>query len=135
MLLQKIIYGRLMSLNIDIKIDQDLLTITSFGIDNDFEKSQEYALAILQVVYDTQCPQILCDEREVEYRLNENEAYELFDFIANNSPEIDKIAIVHKPQYQKFTTIWKTKINTQEYGHRLNFFIDIDQAKKWLEEK
>lgn len=117
-------------IEVDIKIDQDLLIITAYGRETKLEDSEKYITTIVQAAIDTQCEKILIDERKLEYELDVEEVLHLAEFIKTETPNAGTIAIVNQPKYESDLKELETIL--QSAGENLRFFIDFDEAYDWV---
>ena len=121
-----------MAIDVDIKIHQDLLIIIASGVENNIKDSENYISTMLQAAVDTQCEKILCDERNLQYDLDIEEAMGLADYINSYAPNVGKTAIVCNAIYKDDVNQWVKEL--QKEGHDLFFFTDYDEAYKWVNE-
>jgi hypothetical protein len=120
-----------MSIDVDVKIIQDLLIIISAGCEKSLEDSINYISAILQVAVDTRCEKILLDERDMQYDLSKEEGVSLTEYIVDHTSDIGRTAIVCKPEDYENLHRWAGEL--QKQGHDLRYFTDYDLAYQWLD--
>ena len=121
-----------MAIHHDLTVKGDTLEARAWGFDESLEDVQSYGLAIIQACREQGVTRVLCDERELEYRLNTFEHYEAAEFIAQQVPAVAKAAIVCNPQSLPAADLYEDVAVNR--GLMLRIFTDIDQAWAWLED-
>lgn len=121
-----------MSIDYKIKYHNGILKITTKGTDENLEEVFEYANAIIESAFKHQSRLILCDERELEYKLTTLDTYKLAEYASSYSNHIVKIVIVCNPQCLPEGKFYETV--TTNRGLKVRVTTDIDEAEKWLNE-
>ncbi|RMG60560.1 MAG: hypothetical protein D6722_20775 [Bacteroidetes bacterium] len=110
---------------------KDLLRVKACGADDSLEDTLSYGRAIIQEAIKHNCQRVLCDERELVYRLGVVDTYKLGVTLAEVAPSIARVAIVCAPQDPQagfFETVVRNR------GLELRMFEQMEEAKAWLTE-
>lgn len=118
------------SINVEIKINQDLLIIKASGVESNLKDSEKYISTIIQTAIDTKCKNILCDERDLEYDFEYEYALEIVELIKQYAPTVGKTAVVCNLKYEDEIKKFKEKIQISRDD--LHFFTDYDEAYAWV---
>lgn len=119
-----------MSISYEMNLETEFLRVTAKGCDENLQEVMAYGAAILNKCYETKCTKVLCDERELQYRLNTGENFDLAAHLADAVPMVGKVAIVHAPQFAKAMKFFETVgVNR---GLQIKAFVDISKAENWL---
>ena len=119
-----------MTIAYSFQIQGKLLEVTASGADDSFDEVQAYGLAIMEKAIAHQCTQVLCDERQLEYRLNTVDTYELAAFIAEAAPKVGRIALVCRKENSQDARFWEDVVVNRGLSARI--FEDIELARQWL---
>jgi len=120
-----------MAIHYDLTAQGDTLWARAWGFDESLEDVQSYGLAIIEACREHGVTRVMCDERELEYRLNTFEHYEAAEFIAQQVPALAKAAIVCNPHYLPAADLYEDVAVNR--GLMLRVFTDIERARAWLE--
>ncbi len=121
-----------MAINFSWEIIDDILVITTSGVDESLEDVQNYAASVIEVGLKSGCRKALLDERQLEYRLGTIDTFQLAEYTAASAPNIGKIAIVPQAKNISDAQFYENVVSTR--GVRLRVFRNLESAKKWLEE-
>lgn len=119
-----------MSIRYVLKPEGDLLTVTTSGADESLEEVQQYGMAILRACQEGNYLRVLCDETELEYRLNTMDTFESAAFLASQAPKLAKAAIVYNSKYVEDARFWETVAVNR--GLTVRVFKDVESARSWL---
>ena len=119
-----------MAIHYDLTAQGDTLQVRAWGFDESLEDVQSYGLAIIEACREHGVTRVMCDERELEYRLNTFEHYEAAEFIAQQVPALAKAAIVCNPHYLPAADLYEDVAVNR--GLMLRVFTDIERARAWL---
>jgi len=119
-----------MAIDFQIRIEDDLVFAAASGYDENLEEALDYNRAVLQACIEHDCSRILTDERELEYRLDTVDTFELATQAARAVPSLTKIAIATGPSNQADADFYETVAVNR--GLSVKFFPDLDSARAWL---
>lgn len=117
---------------IDYKFEQrdDLLYVTTHGVDDSVDEVLAYGLAVVTFCIEHDIQQVLCDERQLEYRLGVDGTYDLAMAASEAAPRLGSVAIVHHPSSGFEANMYEMLVNSR--GLNIRFFPDIPSAERWL---
>jgi hypothetical protein len=107
-----------------------LLRVRASGFDENLEEVMSYAQAVIDAAIANESKFILCDERELEYRLSTFDIYELAINAAAYSKYVVKIAIVVSENASQDARFYETV--TVNRGLMVRIMTTIEEAEKWL---
>lgn len=120
-----------MAIHYDLTVQGDTLHVRVWGFDESLEDVQSYGLAIIEACRGQGVTRVLCDERQLEYRLNNFEHYEAAEFIATQAPAVARAAIVCNPRCLPAVGLYEDVAVNR--GLMLRMFTDIDEAWAWID--
>lgn len=120
-----------MTIQYTFQTEGDLLRVETVGIDESLQEVEEYGLAIIQAALASGCQRILCDERQLVYRLGTYNTYEAASFIAENAPRVVRVALVCHPACIEEAHFWETVATNR--GLLARMFQDLEPARHWLD--
>jgi hypothetical protein len=120
-----------MAIQFKTKTEGTLLLIETWGDDESLEEVQQYGLAIIQACLETRVTRVLCDERQLEYRLATVDTFKSAEFLATNAPRLVKMAVVCAEKYFADLKFWETVANNR--GLEVRAFQDLEAARHWVE--
>jgi len=115
----------------DFSVDGPLLAVRASGFDESLEEVQDYGMAVIGVAVQSRAELILCDERELEYRLGTTETYRAGEYVARMAPRVVRVALVCSQAAYGDGRFWGDV--TGNRGMQTRVFTDIDEARAWLE--
>jgi len=107
-----------------------MLTVVASGFDESVAQVEQYGAAIIQECVAGGYTYVLCDERELEYRLGLADTFEAATYIATVAPKVARIAIVCQPGVIADAQFWENVVVNRGLSARA--FVDIEAARKWL---
>lgn len=119
-----------MAIKTEINFDGEVLRVKASGSDESLEDPKNYSMEVIAAAMRYDAEKILCDERQLEYRLNIADTLELSDIQANALPVPAKIAIVYNPEYSKTVEFWETAATNR--GFPVQTFTSLEEAENWL---
>lgn len=119
-----------MTIKYRFEVDNDILRVTACGCDDNMEQVMEYGKAVVDKAQAMQCTRILCDEREMEYRLNTIDTYEYAKFITEYCPHVGKAAVVCRPKYMQIGEFWENVAVNR--GLQVMVFDNMKEAEAWI---
>lgn len=121
-----------MAIDYKIRYQDGKLKVTTKGTDENLEEVLQYTNAIIEAAFKHQSRLILCDERELVYKLTTLDTYKLAEFVSSYSSHIAKIVIVCNPRCLPEGKFYETV--TTNRGLKVRVTTDIEEAEKWLNE-
>jgi hypothetical protein len=100
------------------------------GCDDSLDDVREYGKGVVEACRAAGCVRVLCDERELEYKLGAVDTFESAAFIAEYAPHVARIAIVCGPQQLADASFWETVAVNR--GLSVRAFRDVPAAEEWL---
>jgi hypothetical protein len=119
-----------MAIKFATTVQGDTLFVKASGFDENPEEVQQYGLALIAECQLHGVTRVLCDERELEYRLNTFDTYEAAVVVADRAPRVARAAIVCQPRLFKEALGWETYAVNR--GLTVRVFDDLDEARSWL---
>ena len=120
-----------MGITYEISSTDNLMVVVAAGSDENLEEVQQYGLAIIENAKRLGCVKILCNELNLEYRLNTIDTFQSATFIAEHAPRVARVAIACNPEFIKDARFWETVAVNR--GVMVRVFPDLAEATKWLE--
>lgn len=120
-----------MAIEFTSEIIDDLLVITTSGVDETLQDVQNYAGAIIETGLKSGCEKLLLDEKNLIYKLGTTDTFQLADFAATHAPRIGRIAIVCNADNFDDARFYENVVNNR--GLIVKFFLDIEAAREWLD--
>jgi hypothetical protein len=108
----------------------DTLLVRAHGFDESLEQVQQYGMDIIAAAVEQNVTQVLCDERELEYRLGTFDTYTAAAHIAGHAPAVCKVAIVCRPADIADAKFWETVAVNR--GLTVRIFKELAEAQTWL---
>src|SRR6056297_423335 len=105
------------------ELKNDILYVTSKGVDESFEDVRNYATSLILTAQRANCKKLLIDERNLEYRLNTMDTFKLAEFAVDNIPRIAQVAIVPNSDCIEDAQFYENVVSTR--GLRLRMFRDL----------
>lgn len=119
-----------MSIQYTITIEDNTLFVTASGFDETLAEVEQYGLAIINAAIAGGVTRILCNEIDLEYRLDTLDTYRAAEFIAEHAPRVAKVALVCAPQYMADARFWEDVAVNR--GLLVCAFKDLPSATQWL---
>ena len=119
-----------MSINFNIKDEDNLFRVVSAGSCEDLSQLKEYVITIHNAVMASTKTKILVDEAQLEYKLSTVDSFYSGRFVSSLNPKPIKIAVVCKSEGWDDAKFWETVAVNR--GVMVQVFKDIDSAENWL---
>lgn len=119
-----------MGIHYSAKVDGDVLVVTATGFDESADEVRQYGLWVIGEGKRTGVARILCDERELEYRLSTLDTYATAAFIAAEAPRLARVAIVCSPRSMDDARFFENVAVNR--GLTVRAFEDIAEARAWV---
>jgi hypothetical protein len=119
-----------MAIHFTTTVQDEILFVTASGFDENLAQVQEYGMAIITACLETGVTHILCNEIDLEYRLDIFDTFQAAEFIAANAPHVGRIALVCNPKYLADARFWEDVAVNR--GLTARMFKDMDTAILWL---
>lgn len=105
-----------------------ILRVTAKRFDDDLDDALNYVNSIVNSAFQFQYPLILCDERELEYRISTLDTYQLAEFASSFGKHLAKIVIVCNAKFETDAKFFETV--TSNRGLQVNVTRNINEAKE-----
>lgn len=112
------------------KFKKDILVVKTKGYDESLAEVRNYNEVVKAEAERQKCNKVLCDERELEYRLSIPETYELANYLSEAIKNFKRIAIVTNKGNQETAEFWETVAINR--GVIAKVFYNFIEAKRWL---
>lgn len=122
--------SRPMPISFDHKLEGELLKITTQGSDDSLEDVYRYGMAILGLAIEHQCKLVLCDERNLAYKLSTMDTYELAEIASREAKFVQKIAVICNEKYLQNARFYETV--AQNRGLTIRVTSEEEDALNWL---
>lgn len=122
-----------MAIHYKMELEGDLLNVETSGFDESLEEVQQYGMDIIDACRRGNHTHVLCDERNLEYRLSTFDTYQSAEFMAAQIPRLAKAAVVCNEKFINDAKFWETVAVNR--GLVVRVFKDIDSARLWLSEE
>jgi hypothetical protein len=109
----------------------DILFVEVWGFDESLEEAVSYNNAVRGKAEALGCRKVLCDERDLEYRLSVVDTYKLGEHTARIATSFARIAIVTSEPNQEAAEFWENV--TKNRGVMARVFYTVAAAQDWLE--
>ncbi len=119
-----------MAIHYTLKTEGDLLLVEAAGFDESLEEVQAYGQAIIQACLAADCSRVLCNETDLEYRLDTFDIFQSAEGIAAQIRKAVKVAIVCHAKFKADAQFWETVAVNR--GMLVHFFQDMEAARRWL---
>lgn len=110
----------------------ETLVVHASGFDESLAEVQAYAMAIIEAAVSGGLTRVVCDERDLEYRLKAVDTFKAAEFIAEYAPRVAKVALVCNPKGLGDATFWETVAVNR--GVTVRVFRERSLADRWLDE-
>ncbi len=111
-------------------VDADLLVVRARGFDGSLEEVEAYGLAVIEACVRSGVSRVLCDERELEYRLGTFDTFQAAAFISAQAPKVARIALLPMPSGLADAHFWEDVVVNR--GLTVKVFQDPEAARGWL---
>lgn len=108
----------------------NVLITTTSGFDEGLDGAIDYNSRVLEEAIRHNCTSVLCDERNLEYRLSMFETFQLGQFVSEKIHFIRHIAIVSDGSHEEILSFWENVTNNR--GVHARVFYNTDDAMNWL---
>ena len=119
-----------MAIHYTFHVEGGVLRFRTWGFDESREEVEAYGVAVIAAALEAGAARILCDERELEYRLGTFDTYRAAEYIAATAPRVARIALVCDPRFADDAQFWENVVVNR--GLSLRFFQEIEAAERWL---
>jgi hypothetical protein len=122
-----------MAINYSFSQKNDILIVEASGEDDGLKEVMDYVQAIIREGIRLNCTKIICDERNLVYKLSTSETFDLAKNTAFAAPKISRTAIVTRPEFKEIIEFWETV--AQNRGLIIQVFFTIEDALEWQMKK
>ncbi|NTW48619.1 MAG: hypothetical protein HGB19_02575 [Chlorobiales bacterium] len=120
-----------MPITYEFEIDGDTLKVKAAGVDDSLDEVKQYGMAVIEATIQNGCVRVLCDERNLQYKLGTIDTFELAQHIVNSVPRVAKIALVCSADDIKDASFFETVVVNR--GLMVKAFKELDAATAWLQ--
>lgn len=100
------------------------------GFDETAEQTQAYGMALIAECVQRGITRVLCDERDLEYRLSTIDTYAVATAVVSHAPRVARVAIVCNPASVEDAQFWENVAVNR--GLTVKVFKEMDAARQWL---
>jgi hypothetical protein len=119
-----------MAIHYTISFEEGVLKVCASGSDENLADVQQYGMAILTAAKEHGATRVLCDERDLVYRLNTFDTFTAAASIAENAVGVGKVALVCNPANMGDAHFFENVVVNR--GLSLLAFTDMASALHWL---
>lgn len=119
-----------MSISYSFDYNGDTLIVKAKGFDDSLDDVINYNSAVEKEAIRAECNKIICDERELEYKLNVSDTYELAKFMSEKIQRDFRIAIITLEENKDIVEFWENVSSNR--GIQVRVFFKMDDGFKWL---
>lgn len=120
-----------MAIHYQTEVRGNLMKVITSGEDESLEEVMDYAHTIINEAVKANITKVLCDERNLIWKLSAFDTFQLAENTSKLAPRVAKIAIVCNPKYVEEGRFYETVATNR--GLIIRVLSDIEEAKKWLE--
>jgi len=121
-----------MAIHYEAKKDGDILRVRAWGKDDSLKDVIIYGGSILGECLSNDVTRVITDERELEYRIDTVEIYELARIYAELDGIIEKVAFVCSPEFLEDARFMENASKNRGLIYRA--FDDYKAADEWVRE-
>jgi hypothetical protein len=121
-----------MAIHFTTTVEGDTLIARASGFDENLEDVQNYGMGLIQACSESGVTRVLCDERELDYRLSTIDTYQAGEFISANAPAVARAAIVCQPKCVADARFWEDVAVNR--GLCVRVFTSLDEGRRWLKD-
>jgi hypothetical protein len=119
-----------MAIHYSLTEESNYLMVHTWGFDESRAEVQAYGVALVEACAERGVTRLLCDERELEYRLGTLDTFEAAQFMAAFAPSVARAAIVPNARSDADARFWETVAVNR--GLTVHIFREIEEARRWL---
>lgn len=119
-----------MAIEFNIKVDGDTIRVKASGFDESYEEVLHYSNSVVGSAIENNSKKIICDERELIYKISTFDIFALAESVSAFAPSIIKGVIVCNPSCITDGKFYETV--SQNRGLIVRVTTDLDDAEKWL---
>lgn len=119
-----------MTIRIKIEKKENYLLVISSGFDDDADDVINYASSVYEKAIQYQTPNILCDERDLVYKIHEIDTFKVAENVSRYAPKLKKLAIVCNKDFVDDAEFFENVAFNR--GLTVRVFCDYDKAVDWL---
>jgi hypothetical protein len=119
-----------MAIEYEMHVEGDILYVTTSGFDETLEEVMDYGTAVQRAAREKDCPYILVDETDLQYRLSTIDTYDLAKYYAYTFRDATKVALVTNEENMEDAKFWETAVVNRGLSYRV--FSSKEEARAWL---
>ncbi len=104
--------------------------VVASGQDDGLNAAKAYADGVIAAAREHGSGQLLCDERQLQYRLGAGDTWAMASYLAEHVPRLVRVALVYRADQASDAQLWENTAWTR--GLECRTFSDIDAARNWL---
>lgn len=112
------------------RVEHDVLLVRASGEDDDLAGVRAYGQAVIEAALQAGVHRVLCDERELHYRIGIGDTWAAATALAEAVPAIARVALVSAPEAVAMARFWEDTAFTR--GLQCRVFLDVEAARRWL---
>lgn len=121
-----------MSIQHTIDYREGILHVVARGVDESLDEVMAYGQAVFEAAIEHDCRRVLCDEREVEYRISSVDTFYLAEHWARLIPGSAWLAIVCRPENLDDLAFFEMVAVNR--GIEVKACRTLGEAERWLQE-
>ena len=111
-------------------VEGDVLHVTTSGFNESMEEVRAYGEAIIAAAKQHGCMRLLIDERNLDYRIDTVDIYDLASYYAQTYHGPAKVALVANKEGLEDARFWETAVRNR--GLLCRIFTSKEEAQAWL---
>jgi hypothetical protein len=119
-----------MAIHCTTTVDGSILRVRVVGFDESLAEVENYGLSVIEACAQGGVTRILCDERDLEYRLGTFDTYKAAEALAMHAPRVGRAAIIPNPKHLADARFWEDVVVNR--GLSVKVFQDEAAALAWL---
>lgn len=124
------IEAQAVSIRWETQVDGEVLRVKASGVDDSLQEVQAYGLAIIDIATRAGTRLVLCNERELRYRLALGDTWAAATHLAEAVPQLARLALLHSPDVAEIVQLWENTARNR--GLECRAFTDPKAAQRWL---
>lgn len=111
-------------------VEDGILRVQASGFDESLAEVEAYGLAVIEACVRSGVSRVLCDERDLEYRLGTFDTFQAAAFLSAHAPKVGRIALVPRADGLGDARFWEDVVVNR--GLTVKVFQDPEAARAWL---
>jgi hypothetical protein len=119
-----------MAINYEFECNENLLKVKASGFDESPDEVISYNAKIQEKALLNNCDKVICDERNLDYKLSIIDTYKLGEYVSANIKGIKRIAILTNVKDKEIGEFWENVVVNR--GCTAKVFYDEKEAITWI---